>query len=215
MDPLTDPDAAASTRKGFLTTGAAVSVTLALGGCGSDDEGSGDGDSDAGTQTTTTPAKQGGDIDIVNYALLLEYLEADFYDQVVAAGVLEGQALEYAKQFGSNEQEHVDALTATVESLGGTPAPRPKTRFGLENPDEVLQTALDVENLGAAAYLGQAARIKDKQILAAALSIHAVEARHAGALQQLLGRKVSPDGALAKPADMDAVLAAVKPFIVS
>jgi hypothetical protein len=43
----------------------------------------------------------------------------------------------------------------------------------------VLETAVAVENLGAAAYLDQAHRIQSKEILAAALPIHSVEARHA------------------------------------
>jgi len=103
---------------------------------------------------------------------------------------------------------------------------QPTTKFeevlngGLE---KVLQTAADVENLGAAAYLGQAGRIKNKEILAAALSIHSVEARHAAALNQLIGRDFKadggqgsiPDGAFAKPMDMAAVLEAVKPFIAA
>jgi hypothetical protein len=81
-----------------------------------------------------------------------------------------------------------------------------------------------VENLGAAAYLGQAGNIKSKEVLAAALSIHTVEARHASVLNQVrspgtftdgkyLG--ILPDGAFGVPATATAVLAVVKPFIVS
>ena len=77
----------------------------------------------------------------------------------------------------------------------------------------VLETAATVENLGAAAYLGQAGRIESKDILAAALSIHCVEARHAAALNRLVGKSIVPDGAFAKPASMDEVLPKVKPFL--
>ena len=79
----------------------------------------------------------------------------------------------------------------------------------------ILATAADVENLGAAAYLGQAGLIESKEILAAALSIHSVEGRHAAALNTLVGKTIVPDGAFAKPASMDEVLKAVKPFIAS
>ena len=88
----------------------------------------------------------------------------------------------------------------------------------------VLATAATVENLGAAAYLGQAGRIEDKEILAAALSIHSVEARHAAALNDLAGRGFKgdgalegsiPDGAFAKPMSMDEVLKQVKPFLAA
>lgn len=70
-----------------------------------------------------------------------------------------------------------------------------------------------MENLGAAAYLGQAGRIKSKEILAAALSIHTVEGRHAAALNQVVGRTIVPDGAFARPASMDEVLSKMKPFL--
>ncbi|HWH44373.1 MAG TPA: ferritin-like domain-containing protein, partial [Thermoleophilaceae bacterium] len=82
-------------------------------------------------------------------------------------------------------------------------------------PETILETAASVENLGAAAYLGQAGRIKDKEILAAALAIHTVEGRHAAALNTLVGKSVVPDGPFAKPATMDEVLEAVKPFIAA
>ena len=79
----------------------------------------------------------------------------------------------------------------------------------------MLNLAATVENLGAAAYLGQAAAIQSKEILAAALAIHSVEARHAAALNELAGRTITPDGAFGKPASMAEVLPKVKPFIVS
>ena len=71
-----------------------------------------------------------------------------------------------------------------------------------------------VENLGAAAYLGQAANIESPEVLASALAIHSVEGRHAAALNTLLGKSITPDGAFAKPADAKTVLKSVEPFIV-
>ena len=74
-------------------------------------------------------------------------------------------------------------FTATVEKLGGKPK-RPKTNFDAVidgGVNKILETAAVVENLGAAAYLGQAGRIQSKEILAAALAIHSVEGRHAAA----------------------------------
>jgi UDP-N-acetylmuramyl pentapeptide synthase len=79
----------------------------------------------------------------------------------------------------------------------------------------ILKTAASVENIGAAAYLGQAGRITSKEILAAALSIHTVEGRHAAVLNTLVGKSIVPDGAFAKPASMDEVLKSVQPFIAS
>lgn len=115
---------------------------------------------------------------------------------------------------GDHEQQHVDALLGTAKKLG-EPAEKPETTFPLDSADSVLELAATVENLGAAAYLGQAGAIKDKEILAAAIAIHSVEARHAAVLNTLTGKSPTPDGAFAAPQSMDEVLPQVQPFIVA
>ena len=206
-----------SSRKRFLRmmggAGAAGAFAIFLAACGDDDDDA--SSSGAGTSTEKRKATS-ADLEIVQYALTLEHLETDFYNAVLDSGVIKDKALgETAKMIRDNEQEHVDALTATVEQLGGMPM-RPKTNFDavLEGgQDMILQTAAVVENLGAAAYLGQAGRIQSKKILAAALAIHSVEARHAAALNTVVGKTIVPDGAFAKPASMEEVLPQVKPFL--
>ena len=79
----------------------------------------------------------------------------------------------------------------------------------------MLELAGTVENLGAAAYLGQAPNIQSPAVLAAALSIHSVEGRHASTLNTLLGKSITPDGPFAVPAKVSTVLKSVEPFIVS
>ncbi len=86
----------------------------------------------------------------------------------------------------------MQALTAAVKQLGGKPAPEPKAEFPLKSAKSVLELAGTVENLGAAAYLGQAANIQSPEVLASALAIHSVEGRHAAALNTLLGRVDHP-----------------------
>ena len=212
LDELTsDP----SSRKRFLSmvggAGAAGALAMFMAACGDDDD-------ETAAKTSERQTGAGVDLEIVNYALTLEYLEAEFYTQVIEAGVVTDKAVgEAAKRIGQNEQEHVDALLATARKLG-KPAARPRTDFQavIDGGEQmVLETAATVENLGAAAYLGQAGRIRSKEILAAALSIHSVEARHAAALNKIVGRSIVPDGAFAKPASMDAVLAKIKPFLAS
>ena len=66
----------------------------------------------------------------------------------------------------------------------------------------MAKLAATVENLGAAAYLGQAANIQSTEILAAALAIHTVEARHAATLNTLLKLSPTPNGAFAAPKSM-------------
>jgi rubrerythrin len=205
-----------ASRKRFLKmvggAGAAGAFSIFLAACGSK---SNSGSTAAAPATTaTTDMSSTGDLAIVNYALTLEYLESDFYRAVVASGLFKGAQQDTIKRFGEQEQQHVDALTATVTKLGGTPAAKPKTKFPLASAGAVLKLAATVENLGAAAYLGQAGNIQSKEVLGAALSIHTVEARHASALNVLLGKSPTPDGAFAKPASMDEVLPKVKPFIV-
>lgn len=175
--------------------------------------------SSAKTNTTkmkpsTSSSAATGDAAIVDYALTLEYLETDFYEKVVASGLFSGATLSTIKTFGAEEAQHVVALKQVAGSLGH-PVAEPKFKFPIHSAAQVTQLAATVENLGAAAYLGQAPRIKSKQILAAALAIHTVEGRHAATLNNLLHRSPTPDGAFAEPMSMAQVLPIVKPFIVS
>jgi hypothetical protein len=203
-----------SRRKLLAVTGGSTALAAFLAACGSDD---------GTTTTTSTAAAKGGsgtekfgkgDVGILNYALTLEYLETAFYADVVKSGLFKGSDLATIRKFGEEEAEHVTALTGFVKQMGGKPAPKPKTEFPLKSAKSVLELAATVENLGAAAYLGQAPYIKAASVLAAALSIHSVEGRHAAALNTLLGESITPDGAFAKPAGAAEVLESVEPFIV-
>ena len=203
-------------RKSFLKlvggAGAASAFAVFLAACGDDDDDSSGG----GTATAPEKIADPGDLEIVQYALTLEHLETDFYNAVLGSGVVKNRKLgETVKLIRDAEQAHVDTLTGVVKDLGGSPK-RPMTNFDavLEGGErKVLETAAAVENLGAAAYLGQAPRIKSKDILAAALSIHSVEARHAAALNAVVGKTIVPDGAFATPASMEEVLPKVMPFL--
>lgn len=206
-----------SRRKFMLLAGGSSVAGVALASCGEGDE--------TVEETTGTTGAQGGDgviaemfgegdLGIVNYALTLEYLEAAFYDEVANSGLFSGDDLKLIKTFGDHEQQHVDALLPVAMKLG-EPAAKPKTKFQLEDAESVLQTAAEVENLGAAAYLGQVAAIEDEGILKAAASIHTVEGRHAATLNTIIGEKITPDGPFAEPAPAQKVLDSVQPFIAS
>ena len=214
-----------SRRQLMSMAGGSVALGAFLAACGSDDDSSDTSSTGStGTTNTGTTSPMGednstamfgeGDLGILNYALTLEYLETAFYADVAKSGLFKGADLATIKQFGSQEADHVVALTDAVKAAGGKPAPKPKTEFPLNNAMQVLKLASTVENLGAAAYLGQAPRIKSPEVLAAALSIHSVEGRHAAALNTLLGKSIVPDGPFAKPAEAGMVLNAVQPFIV-
>ena len=157
----------------------------------------------------------GGDVEILNFALTLEYLEAAFYDQALKqVGGLGGEAKEIATTLRDNENQHVDALASTIKRLGGKPVKAPGVDFGKAFADEksFLKTAQTFEDLGVSAYNGAAPDIESKDVLAAAGGIVQVEARHAAAIRSLRGQPIS-EAAFDEALTMDAVLAAAKPFI--
>ena len=205
-------------RRKFIAVGGGSGLAALLAACGGGGNSttmvtSGSKPMDEGTKSETEQFGK-GDIGILNYALTLEYLETAFYEEVTKSGLFKGEELAVLKKFGSEEAQHVSALHSTVKKLGGTPAPKPKSEFPLESAKAVAELAGTVENLGAAAYLGQAGNIESPEVLAAALSIHSVEARHAATLNTLLGLSITPNGAFGAPADVATVLKSVEPFIV-
>jgi hypothetical protein len=201
---------------------AATSLAAFIAACGSSSSSSSSGTSSAagsssaaagtGSTSSSSASASSGDLAIVNYALTLEYLETQFYAKVIKSGLFSGANLSVIKTFGAEEAEHVAALHKVAMSLG-TPASKPKGKFPIKSAAQVTALAGAVENLGASAYLGQAGNIQSKEILAAALAIHSIEARHAATINTLLKKSPTPDGAFAKPMTMAQVLAVVKPFI--
>lgn len=155
------------------------------------------------------------DLEILNYALTLEHLEAEFYAQGIQGGALSGRDLELVEPIGEHEKEHVKVLTQTIKDLGGTPVEKPEFVF----PDGTftdkmtfLSTASAFEELGVTAYHGQVARVKDAELLAAAASIAGVESRHAAVVADLLGEDPFPN-AFEKSMTSTQVLDAAGKFI--
>jgi rubrerythrin len=190
--------------------GAAGAFSVFLAACGSGKKEKTTSSQHAGATSEGTR----GDVKILNYALTLEHLEVAFYKAVVSRRLFKGAQAAMIKKFADQEAEHEQTLTAAVKKLGGTPAAKPKPKLpALTGAKQVLELASTFENLGAAAYLGQAHKIQSREVLATALAIHTVEARHAAALNMLLGKSIVPDGPFAEPASMNEVMSMVKPFI--
>jgi hypothetical protein len=134
------------------------------------------------------------DIDILNFALTLEYLEATFYEQVVAGGQLSGDVLRYLTTIRDHELAHVDELTRVINVLGGTPVQRLNAyNFSdLSTQDLILQVAQNIEEIGVGAYTGAARLFTDKTtLLPAAASIQQVEARHTGVIRYLRNQPIA------------------------
>jgi Ferritin-like domain len=158
-------------------------------------------------------ASGSSDVDILNFALSLEYLEADFYKVKGKAVHLGGEAKTLAASFGDEEAEHVVALMKAITGSGGTPVKKPKFAFPVTDQKSFLALAYVLENTGVGAYNGAAPSISNPSLLAAAGSIVQVEARHAAAIALLTGGKITPDGAFDKPLNMKQVLAKAGPLI--
>jgi hypothetical protein len=218
-----------SSRKRFLTMagGAAAAGTFAvlIAACGEEEE---PATTSADETSTRADGASEADLEILNYVLTLEFLEAKFYADVIESGVKppSQEIASLVQTFAENEQEHVDALTQAIEDMGGTPAENPNGDFSKvidAGPREILLTAATVENLGAGAYLDQAPKIQSPEVLAAALAIHTVEARHAAAINSAAGFEFTgetlegtiPDGAFAAPIDTATVMETIQPFLPS
>ena len=135
-----------------------------------------------------------GDVDILNFALTLEYLEAAFYAEAVSMGKLKGESKMFAMVVAKDEDAHVTFLKG---ALGSKAVKKPKFNFQGTTARQAtfLQTAMALEDTGVSAYAGAAPMIANKKTLAAALSVHSVEARHAAWVRQIIGHGGSPSPA--------------------
>jgi hypothetical protein len=127
------------------------------------------------------------DTAILNFALTLEYLQASFYTETERAGAVGGGELaRVPRQLGAVERAHVTALK---DVLGRAAVKRPSFNFRgtTEDGTKFLKTAVAFEDLAVAAYKGQATRVQSPALLAAAVAIHSVEARHAAWMRYLAG----------------------------
>jgi hypothetical protein len=145
-------------------------------------------------------------LEVLNYALTLEYLEGKFYSNgVTKAGFIPASGLPTYTVIANDESQHVEFLINVIKSLGGTPVGVPKFDFSagggsgtgplgnavFTDYPTFQKVAVAFEDTGVRAYKGQAPNLLGNQVvLTAALSIHAVEARHASAVRQLIG--ISP-----------------------
>jgi len=150
------------------------------------------------------------DADILNFALNLEYLEAEFYSMATyGSTLLELGVITSSEQsgpttggnmvpdFGASplaflatalrvtEIDHVKYLRA---ALGSAAVLKPTINlnalgYGFSSVDSFLKLSRQFEDVGVSAYLGAAPLISSKTYLAAAGAILATEAQHSGSIR--------------------------------
>ncbi len=180
----------------------------------------------AGVVSAITPSKLQAadptsptDADILNFALNLEFLEAEFYTVATTGlsisdfgiidygiGTTGGTTIggaqvtftdrytqQVALELAANEREHVALLQTALAGMGGSVA-KPAINlnalsFGFGSQADFLKLARIFEDIGVSAYGGAAGLISDKTILGTAARILGIEAEHAGAIRLLIAQQ--------------------------
>lgn len=222
-----------TSRRRFMTTSAVagagalgLATPAAASEHGDGEEGNGEAGMDMGGEGDEIT-----DIDILNFARTLEFLEARFYREGLdnigeeglcsskplraVGGEVQARAFDDLRVIQEHEEIHFEVLGETVEDLGGEPVAEPEFDFGTatEDPVEFLQTAALLETTGVGAYAGAAPLIENADLIPPALSIHSVEARHTSFLNVLNGEIGFPN-AFDEALTIDEVLERAGPFIV-
>jgi rubrerythrin len=133
------------------------------------------------------------DAEILNFVLLFEHVQSQFYAQALKSANLRDELLDFAQVLAGQEREH---LAFVRKALGAKARKLPPLDFGDAVTDEkrFAETALKLEDLGVAAYNAQAPNLTPGS-LAAAAKIVSVEARHAAWIRDIVGQNPAPDAA--------------------
>lgn len=144
-------------------------------------------------------AQENSVIDVLNFALLLEYLESEYYIKGLDSGVIPSGSDEEKvfMQISKHESAHVEFLKAAISGSGGEPIDKPEFDFSARGNfwpfhkyKDFLVLSQAFEDTGVRAYKGQAANlIGNDAVLTAALQIHSVEASHASKVRRIRGLK--------------------------
>jgi hypothetical protein len=162
------------------------------------------------------------DVDILQFALTLEWLEATFYQQGFAqfpatdfqALGLDQSEIDALIKIGETEEEHVILLQSAIAQAGVQPVQPCTYNFGFTDAAGMVATAAVLENVGVSAYLGAASLVSDTSILTTAASILTIEARHQ-TFVRAASRGIPVPQAFDTPLSPKQVFSLAAPFIQS
>ena len=180
-------------RRGFLGAMLAAAATTAV------------GTRAASAQSAVPPVT-----DVLNFALNLEYLEANFYLYVsTGAGLTSAQngngvavmgappkialdtnTMAVAQALANDEVNHINDLRSAITSLGGSPIAQPLINLAangaITTQPQFLAAARQFTALGGSAYVGSAQLlVSNPTVLTTAGQILGAEGQHAGVLNFL------------------------------
>ena len=236
LDGPSDAHQRLSSRRSFLSGSAKLlgggALALGLAAPAAFAKGDNDGDEDKKKQQQGGKGNNGGgvsDVDILNYALVLERLEYEFYRQnlqkyseqkIEGASIFDGfgnkvrsQIYENLVRIRNHEKTHVQTLISVIESLGGKPVGDSEYNFGVNSVTDFIATAQTLEDTGVMAYDGAIAYIDRPGLQTASATIATVEARHAAYLRLLNGEVPFPEP-FDDPKAPQEVCKLVDPFII-
>jgi hypothetical protein len=142
----------------------------------------------ADAEAASTSRNSANDVGILRFDLVLEYLQAGMYTEAERLGELAPKTLAWARVVGAHERAHVRAIQGL---LGRATVPSPGFNYGSVTSKEspFIKTAVAFEDLTAALLKWQAPRLDSRSILAAVVTLHSVETRHAAWIRHIVGLK--------------------------
>jgi hypothetical protein len=167
---------------------------------------------DAGAATANTK----NDVAILQFDLVLEYLQAGLYTEAERLGELTPTTLAWARVVGAHERAHIHAIKGLLGRRNLVPSPNFNYRNVTSDEQPFIRTAVAFEDLTAALLKWQAPRLDSRAIVAAAVTLHSVETRHAAWIRHIVGLRPATT-AFDKPASQQkmAQLIASTNFIAS
>jgi hypothetical protein len=132
------------------------------------------------------PGLTKNDVAILRFDLALEYLQAGLYTEAERLGAVKPRTLAFSRVVGAHERAHARAIKGFLGSKA-LPSPSFDYRGVTENDTAFVKTAVAFEDLTAALLKWQAPRLDSRSIVAAVLTLHSVETRHAAWIRHIVG----------------------------